>query len=71
MRKISILLGTIILMNFACQHPQLSEVFTGNEYPDLKKELASGWNANRFIHENYNADNGEGTDVISSDNFYH
>ena len=35
------------------------------------KLLLNEWNANRFIHENYNAETGEGADVRNSDNFYH
>jgi len=47
--------------------------------PDVQKDLAEHsvklmlkeWNENRHIHENYNADTGEGCDVPNSDKFYH
>jgi len=49
------------------------------DLPDAQHDLADKsaelllkeWNSNRFIHENYNAETGEGTDVRNSDNFYH
>ena len=47
--------------------------------PDVQKDLAEHsvalmmkeWNEHRHIHENYNADTGEGCDVRNSDKFYH
>lgn len=47
--------------------------------PDVQKDLAAHsvklmmkeWTEHRHIHENYNADTGEGCDVINSDKFYH
>ena len=33
--------------------------------------LLKEWRTDRFIHENYNAETGEGKDVRNSDNFYH
>ena len=49
------------------------------DLPDAQRDLAgksselllNEWNSNRFIHENYNAETGEGADVRNSDNFYH
>ena len=35
------------------------------------KLMLKEWNENRHIHENYNADTGEGCDVPNSDKFYH
>lgn len=47
--------------------------------PDVQKDLAKRstalmmkeWAEHRHIHENYNADTGEGCDVKNSDKFYH
>ncbi|MBR4090521.1 MAG: hypothetical protein IKK28_06550, partial [Mogibacterium sp.] len=47
--------------------------------PDVQKDLAEHsvklmmkeWTEHRHIHENYNADTGEGCDVANSDKFYH
>lgn len=47
--------------------------------PDVQKDLADHsvalmmkeWKEHRHIHENYNADTGEGCDVKNSDKFYH
>jgi len=36
-----------------------------------KDLLLKEWRANRHVHENYNADTGEGCDIGSSDRFYH
>ena len=44
MRNFSILLVAVILMTISCKQPRQTEVYTGDEYPALKKELASGWN---------------------------
>jgi hypothetical protein len=33
--------------------------------------LLKDWRQYRFVHENYNAETGEGNDVRNSDNFYH
>lgn len=44
MSKAKILLWVVILMTISCQHPKQTEVYTGEEYPALKKELLSGWN---------------------------
>jgi len=49
------------------------------DLPDARKDLAEksknllmkNWKAYRFINENYNSETGEGSDVMSSDNFYH
>ena len=51
----------------------------GSSPEDVQKDLAEHsvklmmkeWNENRHIHENYNADTGEGCDVPNSDKFYH
>ena len=53
--------------------------FRNYDLPDARCDLAeksaklllNEWDANRFIHENYNAETGEGADVRNSDNFYH
>jgi putative isomerase len=44
MRKISILFAFFFLLGYSCKHPQSDEVYTGEEYTSLKKDLASGWN---------------------------
>lgn len=49
------------------------------DLPEARKAMAEKsaalllkeWKENGHIHENYNADNGEGCDVGSSDSFYH
>lgn len=49
------------------------------DLPEARRDLAEkskdllmkNWDAYRFINENYNAETGEGADVMSSDNFYH
>ena len=53
--------------------------FRNYDLPDATRDLAvkskdlllKDWQANRFIHENYNSETGEGADVRNSDNFYH
>jgi hypothetical protein len=41
-----------------------------NEYEQLKKRAGARLE-NGHVHENYNADTGEGCDVRDSDRFYH
>ncbi len=41
---IFLLAAVVFLLNCSCQHPRNNEVYTGEEYPELKRELASGWN---------------------------
>jgi hypothetical protein len=43
-----------------------------NELVNMSKNLLlKEWNANGYVFENYNANTGEGADVVSSDKFYH
>jgi putative isomerase len=44
MRTISILIVFVLLLNSSCKNSRHTEIYTGEEYPALKKELASGWN---------------------------